>query len=333
MRFLVTIMCSLLCLAPVRPAWADVSEIRIAQQTSIAFLQFNVMKHRGMLEKHAAALGVPDLKVSFATFNGSDAMNDALLSGAVDVVSGGVPGLVIIWAKTYGTSREVKGIAAMARMPSLLTSRNPAVKTIRDFTAADKIAMPSVKSSTQAVLLEMAAAKEWGEANYEKLDALTVAMAPSEATIGLLSGGAGFNAAFTVPPFQDMQLKDPAVHVVLDSRDVVGDASLSVGWTSKAFHDANPRVYLALLNAIKEASAFIAAKPREAAGYYIADTKTRTDPETVIGLVSGPGVHYGVTPLATAQFAAFMYRIGRIKVQAKSWKDLFFAEIHDEPGG
>ncbi len=321
-----------LLIASVSLAKAEVAEIRIAQQTSIAFLQFNVMKHRGLLEKHAAAAGVPDLKVTFATFNGSDAMNDALLAGAVDVVSGGIPGLVIIWAKTHGTSREVKGISAMARMPSLLVSRNPAVKTIRDLTAADKIAMPSVKSSTQAVLLEMAAAKEWGEANFEKLDPLTVAMAPSEATTGLLSGGGGFNAAFTVPPFQDMQLKDPAMHVVLDSRDVVGDASLSVGWTSKAFHDANPRVYRALIAAIEEASAFIAANPREAAGYFIADTKTRSDPEVVTGIVSGQGVVYSAVPKATAKMAGFMYRVGRIKVEAKSWKDLFFPDIHHLPG-
>ena len=178
----------------------------------------------------------------------------------------------------------------------------------------------------------MAAAKEWGDAAFDKLDALTVAMAPSEATTGLLAGSGGFNAAFTVPPFQDMQLKDPAVHTILDSRDVLGEASLSVGWTSKTFHDANPRVYQALIAAIKEASAFIAANPREAAAYYIEDTKTRADPETVIQIVTGTGVLYSATPKATAPFARFMHKIGRTRVSVDSWKDLFFPEIHDLPG-
>ena len=314
------------------PSHAEVTELRIAQQTSVAFLQFNVMKHQGLLEKHAAALGVPGLKVTFATFNGPDAMNDALLSGAVDIVSGGPPGLLIIWAKTHGSSREVRGVAALSRLPWLLNSRNPAVKTIRDFTAADKIALPAVKSSAQAVLLEMAAAKEWGDAQYEKLDALTVSMAPSEATIGLLSGGAGFNAAFTVPPFQDMQLKDPAVHTVLDSRDVIGDSTASYAWTSKTFHDANPKVYQALVNAITEASGLIMADKKTAAGYFIEDTKTRIDPEEVLRIVSGSGVSYNVTPLASAKWADFMFRVGRIKVQAKSWKDMFFQEIHTLSG-
>jgi NitT/TauT family transport system substrate-binding protein len=324
---------ALLCLALwIVPARAEVSELRIAQQTSVAFLQFNVMKHQRLVEKHAAAFGVPNLTVTFATFNGPDAMNDALLSGAVDIVSGGPPGLIVVWAKTFGTAREVRGVAGLARLPWLLNSRNPAVKTIRDFTDADRITMPAVKLSSQAVLLEMAAAKEWGDANYDRLDRLTVSMSPSDSTTGLLSGGAGFNAAFTVPPFQDMQLRDPAVHTVLDSRDVIGDSSASFAWATKSFHDANPNVYRALLTAIKEASGFIMANKREATGYFIEDTKTRVNPDEVLAIVSGPGVSYSATPLASAKWAEFLHRVGRDKVEPKSWKDLFFEDLHDLPG-
>ncbi len=106
-------------------AMAEVNEVRIAQQTSIAFLQFNVMKHQSLIEKHAAALGVPDLKVTFATFNGPDAMNDALLSGAVDIVSGGPPGLLVVWAKTHGSAQEVRGLGGLSQLPFLLNTRNP----------------------------------------------------------------------------------------------------------------------------------------------------------------------------------------------------------------
>ena len=317
----------------ISPVQAEVSELRIAQQTSIAFLQFNVMKHQNLVEKHAAALGVPNLKVTFATFNGPDAMNDALLSGAVDIVSGGPPGLITIWAKTFGSAREVRGVSGLSRLPFLLNSRNPAVKTIRDFTAADKIAMPSVKSSAQAVLLQMAAAKEWGDKQYDRLDVLTVSMAPADATTGLLSGGGGFNAAFTVPPFQDMQLRDPAVHVVLDSRDLVGSSTSSYAWATKTFHDENPKVYQALVNAIREASDFIMANKQAAAGFFIADTKTRIDPEQVIGILTGTGVSYDATPMSAALWADFMHRVGRTKVAPKSWREMFFAEIHGLPGG
>lgn len=330
MRCFAAILASLFLIGPL--AHAEVTELRIAQQTSVAFLQFNVMKHQGLLEKHAAALGVPDLKVTYATFNGPDAMNDALLSGAVDIVSGGPPGLIVVWAKTYGTAQEVRGVAAMSRLPWLLNSRNPAVRTIRDFTAADKIAMPAVKVSAQAVLLEMAAAKEWGDAQFDRLDSLTFSLSPADATTGLLSGGAAFNAAFTIPPFQDMQLHDPAVHTVVNSKDLIGESAASYAWATRRFHDANPRVSKAIVAAMKEASAFITANPREAAAYFAADTTAKINLEEVVGIISDPRNGYSVTPLASATWANFMARVGRTKVGAKSWKDLFFDDIHDLDG-
>src|SRR5262245_27790100 len=93
-------------------ARAQAPEIRFARQFSMGYLQFNVMEHHQLVEKHAKALGIPEVKVVWATFNSPAAMNDALLSGSIDIVSGGVPGLLTIWARTQGTANAVKGIAA-----------------------------------------------------------------------------------------------------------------------------------------------------------------------------------------------------------------------------
>ena len=172
-------------------ARAEVPEVRFAQQFSMGYLQFNVMKHQDLLQKHAAALGIPEVKISYVTFNGPDMMNDALLSGAVDVASGGVPGLLTIWAKTRGTAQEVRGISAMSQQVVLLTSKDPNIRSIRDFKPGDRIAVPAVKVSAQAVMLQMAAAKEWGDAAFDKLDALTFSRSPPDATASLLSGGTG----------------------------------------------------------------------------------------------------------------------------------------------
>jgi NitT/TauT family transport system substrate-binding protein len=330
MRRIVWLLVGLLIAA--MPVRAETNEVRIAQQTSIAFLQFNVMKHQGLIEKHAKALGLPEAKVTFATFNGPDAMNDALLSGAVDVVSGGPPGLLVVWAKTWGSAQEVRGVGALSQLHFLLNTRNPAVKHIRDFTAADRIAMPAVKVAAQSVLLEMAAAKEWGDAAFEKLDPLTLAMSPSDTTAGLLSGGGNFNSAFTVPPFQEMQLKDPAIHTVLDSRDILGASTASYAWATKKFHDANPKVFLAVVNAMKEASDFIMAHKKEAVAFYLEDTRAKVDPELIQKILDDPSNIYSTTPLGSMKWADFMYRVGRNKVAAKSWKDLFWPEIWDLPG-
>ena len=124
-------------------------------------------------------------------------MNEALLSNSTDIVSGGVPGLITLWDKTLGTSFEVKGIARSSSQPFLLNTANPDIKSIRDFGERDRIALPSIKVSVQAVLLQMAAAAAFGEENYAKLDPLTVSMSPPDATIAMLSGAGGISWAFS----------------------------------------------------------------------------------------------------------------------------------------
>ena len=166
----VSLLAAMTLLAVAGPAVAEVPEIRFARQFSMGYLQFNLMERHQLLEKHAKAAGIPEVKVVWATFNSPAAMNDALLSGSVDIVSGGVPGLLTIWARTQGTPNAVKGIAAFSSQPILLNTRNPEVKTITDFTDKDKIALPAVKVSVQAMMLQMAAAKQWGQANFAKLD-------------------------------------------------------------------------------------------------------------------------------------------------------------------
>ncbi len=299
--------CALAAILMASPTRAEVNEIRLAKQFSMGYVQFNILEHRGLIEQHAKALGLGDVKVVWATFNGPNAMNDALVSGSVDVVSGGVPGLVTLWAKTKGTAQEVRGIAALSSQPFLLNTRNPAIKTVRDFTDADKIALPAVKVSVQAVTLEMAVAKEFGKESYAKLDHLTLSLAPPDATIGLLSGGSEYNSAFSVPPFQNQQLAQPGIHTVLNSFDVLGG--------SHSFT-------VACLNADK----------RAAAALWIEDAKSKLPLDMVEAILAGPQVKWTLTPENTMKYADFMAEVGSIKAKPDSWRDLFFPEIHDLPG-
>ena len=115
---------------------ARTAEIRLAEQFSMGYLQFNVMKRDRLIEKYAAQRGVKDFKVSWQRFNGPVAMNEALLSNSTDIVSGGVPGLITLWDKTQGTSFEVKEICALSSQPFLLNTANPDIKSIKDFASA-----------------------------------------------------------------------------------------------------------------------------------------------------------------------------------------------------
>ncbi len=314
-------------------AAAQPVELRIARQFSMGYLQFNVMEKRHLLEKHAKAAGVPELKVVWATFNSPAAMNDALLSGSIDIVSGGVPGLLTIWARTHGTANAVKGIAAFSSQPILLNTRNPNIKSITDFTDKDKIALPAVKVSVQAMMLQMAAAKQWGQANFAKLDPLTVGMSPPDATIALLSAASEIASVFSVPPFQYQQLESPGIHTVLSSTEVFGGPhTFTVAWTSSQFHDKNPALYKALVDAFQEATQMLNEDVKPASQYWIDDVKSKLTVEKVAAIASGKQVKWTMAPESTMKYAEFMHAVGSIKIKPASWKDLFFPEVHGLPG-
>src|SRR5215470_1363845 len=315
------------------PAAAQVPEIRFARHFSMGYLQFNVMEKHQLIEKHARAAGIPEVKVTWATFNSPAAMNDALLSGSIDIVSGGVPGLLTIWARTQGTANAVKGIAAFTSQPILLNTRNPNVKSIADFTEQDKIAVPAVKVSVQAMMLQMAAAKQWGQANFAKLDPLTVGMSPPDATIALLSDASKITSVFSVPPFQSQQLEKPGVHTVLTSTEIFGGPhTFTLAWTSSQFRDKNPALYKALVAAFQEATEMLNKDVRPAAQYWIDDVKSKLTVDKVAAIATGKDVRWTMAPESTVKYAEFMHAVGTIKVKPASWKDLFFPEIHALPG-
>ena len=206
---------------------AETQEVRFAKQTSMGYVQFNILERHKLLEKHAKALGLGEVKATWVTFSGPDAMNTALLAGDVDVVAGGVPALVIIWAKTRGTPQEVRGISALSSQPFLLNTRNPKVKTIRDFTDAVASRCPpwGISAGSDAAHGRCASVRQ---GKLHQADPLTVALPPPDATIGLPSGGSAFDSVFSVPPFQTQQLRDPAVHTVLSSFEVLGGSHSSL---------------------------------------------------------------------------------------------------------
>ena len=158
-------------------------------------------------------------------------------------------------------------------------------------------------------------------------------MTPPDATVALLKGGAQITAAFSVPPFQYMQLEDKDIHTVLNSFDVMGGShTFTAIWTSKKFRDANPILYKAFLAALKEATDFVEHNPKQAAEYWIADSKSKLPPDTAAKIVGGKQVHWTMVPENTMKFADFMSSVGRIKVKAESWKDYFFPDIYDLKG-
>jgi ABC-type nitrate/sulfonate/bicarbonate transport system substrate-binding protein len=72
------------------------------------------------------------IDVEWVQLSGGAAVNDALLSGSIDVAGAGVGPLLTIWDRTAGKP-ERAGVASLGNFPYYLVSTNPAVKTIADF--------------------------------------------------------------------------------------------------------------------------------------------------------------------------------------------------------
>jgi len=314
-------------------AVAEVSEITIADQFGIAYLPLMVMQDKRLVEKYTQAAGLGTVTVKWAKFAGGGSMNDALLSGSIDFGVAGLPSLILLWDKTKDTQNEIEGVCAINNTPMYLNTRNPRIQSLKDFTPADKIALPSVKVSIQAITLQMAAAQVFGPENYAKLDPLTVTMRHPDAMVALLSGSGEVTSHFTSPPFMFQELQKSGIRRVLSSKDVVGDSSFIIAYATAKFHKANPKTVGAFLAATEEAMAFINANKREAARIYVKRTKGKeADIPSLMKILNDPDVVFSTTPSGIMKYAAFMYKVGTIKSQPSSWKDLFIPEVHNLPG-
>lgn len=306
-------------------ARAEVHEITIAQQYGVSFLPLMVMEKQALVEKHAKALGLDDVKVVWAKVAGPSVMNDGLISGALHFAAQGAPSLITLWDKTHG---QIKGVSALTTYPLYLVTRDPDVKSIKDFTVKDKIAVPSVKISTQAIMLQMAAAKAFGDKDYAKLDPMTVSLSHPDATLAFINGTAGVNAHFSTSPFYEQEIKVPGAHLITTSYEILGGpATALVLTTSAKFREANPKAYRATFEALSEAIQIINDNKRAAAELYrevAHDTKTTND--EIVTMISDKDYAFTLVPHKVFATALFMAKIGSIKQAPSSIGDLFFPE-------
>lgn len=309
----------------------EVSELKMMSQFGIGYMQFTVIKAEKLIEKHLARAGLPGTKVTWATLGAGAAANDALLSGSLHVAAGGTGPAFILWDRTRG-NMDVRGIAALSSMPNLLVTRNPNIKTIKDFTEKDRIAMAGAGSSVQTIYLQMAVAKEFGQDNFRRLNPLMVNLPHPEGLRAMLSGQGELQSQFTSPPFQNQALEAGA-RVVLNSYDIMGGPNtFLMVWTTSKFRSENPRTYKAVLDALREATDFINANKRRAAEMYVAEGGGKENVDKILALMDDPQVRYTLAPERVLPYAQFMHQIGTLKNRPATWRDLFFQDIHDLPG-
>jgi NitT/TauT family transport system substrate-binding protein len=306
--------------------------VRVARQYGIAYIPLMIMQDRKLIEKHAAELGLPNVKVTWQQFTGGAVMNDALISGNLDFAVVGPPPFLAMWARTHGTPNQVLGIAALNSMPMYLMTRNPAIKSIKDFGEKDRIVVSGVKVSTQAVVLQMAAAKEWGMKEHDRLDKLTVAMPLSDSMALMLSGKSEVTGDFTVPPFSFREMK-AGMKPVIDTFSVLGGpSSTNVIYATRKYVDANPKMVQAFSAELREAQEAIGKDKAGAAATHLKLSGDKESVGNVVEMLNDPKVEFSVTPRGIMAFADFLHATGAIKVKLASWKDAFIAPLHTTAG-
>jgi NitT/TauT family transport system substrate-binding protein len=313
------------------PAAGESNEIAVAQQYGVSFLPLMVMERDRLVEKHAKAAGLGDVKMSWVKVAGPSMMNDGIIGGSLQFISVGAPSLITLWDKTGGA---VKGMSAMTTYPLYLVTRNPNVKTVRDFTDKDKIVVPSVKVSTQAIMLQMVAAKEYGEANWAHYDPWTVTLSHPDGVLALMNNSGGVTAHFTTSPFYEQEIKLPGARLLTTNYEILGGPATAVVIAASAkYRDANPKTYKAFYDALAEAIDTINKDKRAAAKVYLEQAKdTKNSVDDIVAMIGAKDYAYTLAPQKVYKTAEFMHKIGTVKNKPASWKDLFFPEVQGLQG-
>ena len=299
----------------------------------VGFLPLRVMQQQGLIEAHAKQAGVPNLAVRWVEVGGPSVLNDALLAGSIDFIAAGPPAFITLWDRT-AESAKVMGMAAVAALPMYLNTKAEHLRSVDDLREGDKVGVTAIKVSIPSLVMQMYARGKYGASEATRFDKYTVAMTHPDGVVALLSGSNAINAHFTSPPFHQRERKDPQVRTIMTSDQVMGGATTFVMLsTTSRFREQNPKVYAAVLAALRDAQARIAADPKAAAGMLIkAEGEGGFTVDEIAAVLTDPDVHFVAAPQNTLKYATFMHDIGSISHRPASWTDMFFPEIHDQPG-
>jgi NitT/TauT family transport system substrate-binding protein len=297
--------------------------LKIGIGFGIGFLPTFILEQQKLIEKHAKAAGL-DVEPTYQRFSGSGAMQDAILSGSVDLGVYGVPALLIAWDKAKGTNNQIFGICGVNSSPLVLVTNKPDAKSLRDIGPQDKISMPAIVSP-QMYVLQILSEKTFGEGQKDRLKTQVVALPHPESIGAILSGISEVKAYFSTPPFTQIALDSGKTHKLASSEDAFGGRSsfLVLGGT-KRWIEANPKLIPVLIAALNEAAAYIRKDPKGAAEIYLKIEPSRMlDEPKVEAMLKSMLDDFGTEVHAVKAYADFMGRTGGLKNVPASWSEVF----------
>jgi NitT/TauT family transport system substrate-binding protein len=303
--------------------------VRIGLGFGLAFLPAYICEDLKLVEKRGKEAHL-EVKVSYQRFFGAGPLQEAIGSGAIDVAPFGVAPLLAAWEKGKDTPRQVVAVSGLSTLPPVLLANRPELRTLADFGANDRIAIPSA-SAPQLYFLQMQSEKVFGQ--YDKLRGQIVVMTHPDAVADLLAAKGPVAGYFSSSPFTELALADGRVHKMLSGADVVdGKASFLVLGATKAYVDAHPKVPEAIAKAMDDAARIIHDDPRRAAAIYLAHEPSKTlDAGALAAVLGDIKDEFGSALRGVAAFADFMGRHGELKTPPQSWKEIVAPALLNSP--
>ncbi len=308
------------------------TRLRFAVQPGLAAMPLAIAREAGLVEKHLAARGLRGVAVAW--MQAGAATDEALLADAVDFAAGGLPAMLLLWARTKGTPREVRALASLASIPQMLFARSPRVNTIRDFGPNDRIAVPVLRVGLHALLVQMAAAQAFGPQAWNRYENIMVEMPQTEA-FAALSGGvqSSVTAHMSGPPQQWAQMRDPHLTRVAESTAVTdGSATQSVVAARMGFRDRHPDATAAVLDAIDEAMQTVRRDLRSSVEIFLRAQRMNLDAGELAENLRDANVTFDTTPSRSMFFAQFMRLAGLVGHAPAAWRDIWMPEMHARNG-
>jgi NitT/TauT family transport system substrate-binding protein len=304
-------------------AWSSVfsknpklaGKIAIAEQYGLAYAPLQVMKEFNLLEKHS-----PGIKVQWRKLGNTAAIREAMVAGEIDAGFMAIPPFLIGFDK----GMDWKIASGLSESPVILLTNQARIRSIRDFTTVDRIALPQ-PGSIQHILLAMACEKEWSDP--KKLDGLLVTLAHPDGMNALIAKK-DITAHFTTPPYLNQELEQPGIRRILDGKEAMGTGfTFVVGVTTKTLYEKQNKEYQAFTLALKEAIDYVRRNPVKTAKL-LADQYKIPAPE-LEKLLTAPGNEYTVKIRGVERFAAFMVKAGYLSKMPKV-KELFWSNVKHE---
>ncbi|MTI66087.1 MAG: ABC transporter substrate-binding protein [Firmicutes bacterium] len=291
-------------------------EIKIAEQYGLAYAPLQIMKDKKILEKN-----LPEGEVIWKQMGNTAAIREGMIANQVDVGFMAIPPFLIGWDK----GMDWKIASGVSSMPIGLVTYKSEIKTIKDLTSKDRIALPQ-PGSIQHIMLSMASEKTFNDSR--KFDNQLVTMAHPDGMNALLAKK-DITAHFTSPPYIFKELEHEGFHKVLSGKEAMGkDFTFIIGVTTKAFHDKNSEGYKAFVESLKEAISFINKHPDKAAD--ILAKEYDLPKKEVLKYITADGTVYSQEVNGLEDFADFMKRNDYITKSFKNKKEVLWEDVTDD---